>query len=91
MSSELSRTLQTLPIAAVLLISLGGLAIAQQNVTLDGTSGSESTSGNLSTNGGLNIALGFLAEYLVVAGGGGGQALVLIAPRSVAAAAARVG
>ena len=72
MSSKHSPTLQTLPIAAVLLISLGGLAIAQQNVTLDGTSGSESTSGNYSTNGGLNISLGFLAEYLVVAGGGSG-------------------
>ena len=64
--------MQTLPFAAALFVSLSGLTLAQSNVSLDGTSGSESSSGNYSTNGGLNISLNFNAEYLVVAGGGSG-------------------
>jgi autotransporter-associated beta strand protein len=53
-------------------LCLAGSALAQQNITLDGTSGSENNSSNHSTNGGLNISLKFVAEYLVVGGGGGG-------------------
>ncbi len=48
-----------------------------QPVTLDGTSGSNSSSALLSTTGDLQINLGFFSEYLVVGGGGsgGGQSL----------------
>lgn len=45
---------------------------AQTNVTLDGTSGTNSITNSYSTTGGLNLSLGFFADYLVVAGGGGG-------------------
>ena len=45
---------------------------AQNNVTINGTSGTNSTSTSYSTDGGLNLSLGFFADYLVVGGGGGG-------------------
>jgi hypothetical protein len=45
---------------------------AQTNIILDGTSGTNTSSTSYSTTGGLNLSLGFFADYLVVAGGGGG-------------------
>ena len=52
--------------------SLLGTAMvsAQTNLTLDGTSGNNSISTSYSTNGGLNLSLGFFADYLVLGGGG---------------------
>ncbi|MFY7819133.1 MAG: glycine-rich domain-containing protein [Akkermansiaceae bacterium] len=49
-----------------------GISSGQENVVLNGTSGSDSSNANYSTNGGLNISLNFLAEYLVIGGGGSG-------------------
>lgn len=57
--------------AAVFLFATSSL-IAQTTVTLNGTSGTNSSSTNLSTTGGLNVSLGFFADYLLVGGGGGG-------------------
>lgn len=47
-------------------------ARAQTNIVLDGTSGTNTTSTSYSTDGGLNLSLGFFADYLVVGGGGSG-------------------
>jgi len=41
-------------------------------ITLDGTSGTNTSSAPLSTTGNLQINLGFFAEYLIVGGGGAG-------------------
>lgn len=71
-SSLRSVSTQFPALSAALVACLTGTALAQQSITLDGTSGSESSSGNHSTTGGLNISLNFNAEYLVVGGGGGG-------------------
>lgn len=56
--------------SAVFLFATSSL-IAQTTVTLNGTSGTNSSSTNLSTTGGLNVSLGFFADYLLVGGGGG--------------------
>lgn len=52
--------------------SLASLATAQNTVTLDGASGSQTYSIERSASGGLTLGLGFDVEYLVVGGGGGG-------------------
>ena len=52
-----------------------GVLQAQTTATLDGTAGSNSISTAYSTNGGLNLSLGFVAEYLILGGGGGGGGL----------------
>ena len=49
-----------------------GTALAQTSATLDGTSGANTISTNYTTTTGLNLGLGFFAEYLIVGGGGGG-------------------
>ena len=61
-----------LPVVAAFFFSMIGISSGQQNVVLNGTSGSDSSNANYSTNGGLNISLNFLAEYLVIGGGGSG-------------------
>ena len=58
--------------AAFAALLLASAAQAQTNVVLDGTSGTNTTSTAYSTTGGLNLSLGFFADYLVVAGGGSG-------------------
>ncbi|MFN6017299.1 MAG: glycine-rich domain-containing protein [Verrucomicrobiota bacterium] len=68
--------MQTLPFAAALFVSLSGLALAQQNVTLDGASGNETFNVARSTTGGLTIGLGFEVEYLLIGGGGAGGSTV---------------
>lgn len=45
---------------------------AQSTVTIDGTSGTNTSSANYSTTGGLTLGLGFYIDVLVVGGGGGG-------------------
>lgn len=57
---------------------LGAVAIiapmqvfSQTSVTLDGTSGTNTTAATHSTSGGLTIGLGFFVDYLIVGGGGG--------------------
>ena len=47
-------------------------AHAQTSIVLDGTSGTNSITNSFSTTGGLNLSLGFFADYLVVGGGGSG-------------------
>jgi hypothetical protein len=59
---------------AAIAFSQGGLQ-AQTTATIDGTAGSNSVSTAYSTNGGLNLSLGFFAEYLILGGGGGGGGL----------------
>jgi len=46
--------------------------LAQTTVTFDGTSNNFVSYANYSTDGGLNLSLGFFADYLVVGGGGSG-------------------
>lgn len=46
-------------------------AQAQTSVTLDGTSGSNTTAVPYSTSGNLTVSLGFFVDYLIVGGGGG--------------------
>ncbi len=47
-------------------------ALAQSNIKLNGSSGSQSYSAQRSTTGGLTLGLEFQVEYLLVGGGGGG-------------------
>jgi len=47
-------------------------ALAQTSIVLDGTSGNNTVSTNYNSSGGLQISLGFFADYLLVGGGGSG-------------------
>jgi hypothetical protein len=59
-------------LAAIFAASTPDVLHAQSNVVINGTSGTNTTSTSYSTDGGLNLSLGFFADYLVVAGGGSG-------------------
>jgi autotransporter-associated beta strand protein len=61
-----------LAVSAFFIISL--TARAQSTVVLDGTNGNNTISTSYSTTGGLNLSLGFFADYLLIGGGGGGGA-----------------
>jgi hypothetical protein len=56
----------------LLAILLSGRQAEAVSVTLDGTSGSNTSATAYDTTGGLAVSLGFFSEYLIVAGGGGG-------------------
>ncbi len=59
-------------LAALLAFTCTLSATRAAEVTLDGTSGSNSIGTGYSTDGNLTVNLGFFAEYLIVGGGGGG-------------------
>ncbi len=61
-----------LALAALLAFTCTLSATRAAEVTLDGTSGSNSIGTGYSTDGNLTVNLGFFAEYLIVGGGGGG-------------------
>jgi hypothetical protein len=53
-------------VAATTLPALFDIGRAQNNVTLDATSGSSTIPANYTTSGGLTISLGFFGDYLIV-------------------------
>jgi len=63
---------ETIASAAFLALGLTQVSRAQSNVVIDGTSGNNSVGTSYSVGSGLNLSLGFFADYLVVGGGGGG-------------------
>jgi hypothetical protein len=65
-----TRWLVRLAVAATTLPALFDIGRAQNNVTLDATSGSSAIPANYTTSGGLTISLGFFGDYLIVGGGG---------------------
>jgi hypothetical protein len=61
-----TRWLVRLAVAATTLPALFDIGRAQNNVTLDATSGSSTIPANYTTSGGLTISLGFFGDYLIV-------------------------
>jgi autotransporter-associated beta strand protein len=67
-----ARLAARLAAAAIVLALSSPAARAQNPVTLDGTSGSNSISTTYTLSGDTTFELGFFVDYLIVGGGGGG-------------------